>query len=131
MKDDENIWSLTKSSYSFNVRVTAPIYDALLRILETGAYLNLSEYVNYLIRKDLEEKGIQLRMIKVSVKKDEKKEPSEQKLLLDTVVVSTRIPIPLKEVLDQVLDSGLYFQASDYLRDIIRKDLEARDNINI
>ena len=130
MNDEKGAWSLTKSSYSFNVRVTAPIYDALLRILETGAYLNLSEYANYLIRRDLEEKGIQLKKIKINNKKEEKGASSKQPLL-ETVVVSTRIPNPLKEVLDQVLDSGLYFQASDYLRDIIRKDLEERGSINI
>jgi Arc/MetJ-type ribon-helix-helix transcriptional regulator len=124
--DNEEAWSLTRSSYSFNVRVTAPIYDALLRILATGAYLNLTEYVNYLIRKDLEEKGIQLRTITVSRKADKEK---EQKPLQDTVVVSTRIPILLKDALDRVLDTGLYFQPSDYLRDIIRQDLETRGNV--
>jgi len=86
--------------------------------------------VNYLIRRDLEEKGIQLKKIKINNKKEEKGASSKQPPL-ETVVVSTRIPNPLKEVLDQVLDSGLYFQASDYLRDIIRKDLEERGSINI
>ena len=86
--------------------------------------------MNYLIRKDLEEKGIQLKKIKINNKKEAKGASSKQPPL-ETVVVSTRIPNPLKEVLDQVLDSGLYFQASDYLRDIIRKDLEERGSINI
>ena len=38
-KSSRGTWSIIKSSYSFNVWVTALFCDALLRIMETGAYL--------------------------------------------------------------------------------------------
>ncbi|GAH64375.1 unnamed protein product, partial [marine sediment metagenome] len=47
-------------------------------------------------------------------------------MLQDTAVVNARLPIQTKKAIYQVLDSGLYFNISHYLRDIIRKDLEAR-----
>lgn len=53
--------------------------------------------------------------------KNEKTKPNE------SLVVSTRVTIPIYEGINQVLDTGLYLKVSDYLRDIIKKDLESRD----
>jgi len=53
--------------------------------------------------------------------KNEKTKPNE------SLVVSTRVTIPIYEGISQVLDTGLYLKVSDYLRDIIKKDLESRD----
>ncbi len=52
-----------KKSYPVHAVVTAPIYDAMLRTLESGAHLNLSEYVGDLIEKDIEERGIELEPV--------------------------------------------------------------------
>ena len=121
----EKTWRLTKKSYSVNVRLMAPIYDAMLRILETGAYLNLSEYVNDLFQQYFKEMGVELETLKVSAEDEEEEAPSEQPLQ-ETAIVNARLSIPMKNAIDQVLDSGLYFNISHYLRDVVRKDLEAR-----
>ncbi|GAH62178.1 unnamed protein product, partial [marine sediment metagenome] len=70
-------------------------------------------------------RGIELEAIKVSDEDEEGKVPSKE-MLQDTAVVNARLPIQTKKAIYQVLDSGLYFNISHYLRDIIRKDLEAR-----
>ena len=121
----ERTWQLTKKVYQVNVRVTAPIYDALLRILETGAYLNLSEYINDMFQQYFKERGIELEAVKMSDEDGEEEAPSEQPLQ-ETDIVNARLPIPMKNAVDQVLGSGLYFSISHYLRDVVRKDLEAR-----
>ncbi|GAH48948.1 unnamed protein product [marine sediment metagenome] len=119
----EKTWQLTKKAYPITVRVTAPIYDVMLGFLETGAYLNLSEYVNELFQQYFKEKGIEIEAVKAG---EEEEEVPREENLLGTSIVNARLPIPMKNAVDQVLDSGLYFNISHYLRDIIRKDLEAR-----
>jgi len=120
----EKTWQLTKKAYPITVRVTAPIYDVMLGFLETGAYLNLSEYVNELFQQYFKEKGIEIEAVKAG--EEEEEEVPREETLLGTSIVNARLPIPMKNAVDQVLDSGLYFNVSHYLRDIIRKDLEAR-----
>ena len=120
----EKTWQLTKKVYPVTVRVTAPVYDVMLRFLETGAYLNLSEYVNELFQQYFKEKGVELEAIKAS--DDDEEEAPREETLLGTAIVNARLPIPMKNAVDQVLDSGLYFNVSHYLREVIRKDLEAR-----
>ena len=124
--NDEKNWQLTKKVYPVTIRVTAPIYDAMLRIIETGAYLNPSEYINDLLQQRFKERGIELEAIKVG-NEDEEEKVSSKKTLLDTAVVNARLPIKMKNAVDQVLDSGLYFNISHYVRDVVRKDLESRE----
>ena len=121
----EKTWQLTKKVYPVNVRVTAPIYDAMLSFLETGAYLNLSEYINDVFQQYFKERGIELEVVKVSNEDGEEEVPIEEPLQ-DTAIVNARLPISMKTAVDHVLDSGIYFNISHYLRDVIRKDLEAR-----
>ena len=45
----------------------------------------------------------------------------------DSKVVSTRVTIPVYEAINKVIKTGLYFRTSDYLRDIIIKDLKSRE----
>jgi len=44
----------------------------------------------------------------------------------DTRMISGRISPPMYEAVIKVVESGSYVNVTDYLRDIIRKDLEAR-----
>ena len=44
----------------------------------------------------------------------------------DTKTISGRISPPMYEAIIKVVESGSYVNVTDYLRDIIRKDLEAR-----
>ena len=44
----------------------------------------------------------------------------------DTKMISGRISPPMYEAVIKVVESGSYVNVTDYLRDIIRKDLEAR-----
>ena len=121
----ERTWQLTKRAYSIHAEVTAPIYDAMLRILESGIHLNLSEYVGALIEKDVEERGIELEPMEAfggEGIEDVIRSPK----VVETGVVSTRVPMPMMEMINGLLDSGLYLRFSDYLRDIIKKDLESR-----
>jgi len=120
----EKTWQLTKKVYPVNVKVTAPIYNVMLGFLETGAYLNLSEYINELFQQYFKEKGVELEPIKAS--DDDEEEAPREEQLLGTAIVNARLPIPMKNAVDQVLDSGLYFNVSHYMREVIRKDLEAR-----
>jgi len=123
--NDEKTWQLTQKVYTISVRMPAPIYDAVLRIMETGAYLNPSEYINDLLKQNFKERGIELEAIKVSTA-DEEEAPREELPQL-TAIVNARLPIQMKNAVDQVLDSGVYFNVSHYLRDVVRKDLESRE----
>jgi len=44
----------------------------------------------------------------------------------DTKMISGRISPPMYEAVIKIVKSGSYVNVTDYLRDIIRKDLEAR-----
>lgn len=44
----------------------------------------------------------------------------------DTKVISGRISPSMYEAIIKVVESGAYVDVTDYLRDLIRKDLEAR-----
>ena len=121
----ERTWRLTKRSYSVHTEVVAPIYDAMLRILESGVHLNLSEYVGALIEKDVEERGIELAPMEAFGGEgvgDVIRSPK----LFETGVVSTRVPMVVMEMINGVLDSGRYIRVSDYLRDVVKKDLKSR-----
>ncbi|GAH88260.1 unnamed protein product, partial [marine sediment metagenome] len=59
----ERTWQLTNRAYSAHAEVPAPLYDAMLRILESGVHRNLSEYMRALIEKDVEERGIELEPV--------------------------------------------------------------------
>ena len=118
-------WRLTKRAYSVHAEVTAPIYDAMLRILGSGAHLNLSKYVGALIVKDIEERGIELEPMEAFGLEgigDVIRGPKT----VETGVVSTRVPMPMIEMINGLLDSGFYLRVSDYLRDVVKKDLESR-----
>ena len=43
-----------------------------------------------------------------------------------TTVISGRISIQMKNAVVDIIESGKYVDITDYLRDLIRKDLEAR-----
>ncbi len=43
-----------------------------------------------------------------------------------TFPLSARVTRPMLKAIDSVIDSGKYLRVSDYLRDLIRKDLEER-----
>ena len=44
----------------------------------------------------------------------------------DTYPISTRVTLPMLNAIDDIIDSGGYLRVSDYLRDLVRKDLEER-----
>ena len=121
----ERTWRLTKRSYIVHAEVVAPIYDAVLRILESGVQLNLSEYVGDLIKKDVEERGIELASLE-DFGGEGVEDVSRIPKIVEAGVVSTRVPMQMMEKINGLLDSGLYLRVSDYLRDIIKKDLEFR-----
>ena len=50
-----------------------------------------------------------------------------RKFLSDTVPVSTRITKSALDEIEAIIKNGYYTDLGDYLRDIIRKDLEARN----
>jgi len=53
-------------------------------------------------------------------KKELRRKPPE------TYPISARVTRPMLIAIDNVIDSGKYLRVSDYLRDLIRKDLEER-----
>lgn len=45
---------------------------------------------------------------------------------VETVPVSTRITHPMRQAINGVLQVNAHINVADYLRDLIRKDLESR-----
>ena len=125
MEEGERTWRLTKRSYPVHSEVTAPVYDAMLRIVKSGAYLNLSKYVGDLIEKDVEERGIELESMEVLIG-EEKGGAVRPRITVDTRIVNTRVSLPMVKGVNMVLGSGFYLSVSDYFRDVIKKDLESR-----
>ena len=119
----ERTWQLTKRSYTVRAEIPTPIYDAVLRILESGSHLNIKKYVAALIVKDVEERGIELAPVEdFGVEEVGDVSP----VLFETDVVSARVPIIMIEMINRLLDTGIFLRRSDYLRYIIKKDLEFR-----
>ena len=56
----ERSWQLTEESYKVSIRVAAPIYDAMLRVLDSGVYFNVQDYIKDVIRRDLEARDIRM-----------------------------------------------------------------------
>jgi len=121
----ERSWRLTKSFYYVYAKVTAPIYDAVLSILESGEYLNLSEYVGDLIKKDIGERGMELAPME-AFKGEEKIGSARAPITVDTRVVNARVTKLMMDMINMLIESGRYISVSDYLRDIIKKDMESR-----
>ncbi len=121
----ERTWQLTKRAYFIHAEVPAPLYDALLRILESDVHLNLSEYMRTLIEKDVEEKGLELAPLE-AFGGEGREDVIRSPVTFKTGVISTRVPIIMMEMINGLLESGLYLRVSDYLRYVIKKDLESR-----
>lgn len=121
----ERTWQLTKRSYTVHAEVVAPIYDAMLRILETRAHRNLSEYMGALIEKDVEERGIELAPLE-SFGGEGMEDVIRSPVTFDSGIVSARVSMLMMEMIHRVLDSGLYLRVSDYIRHVITRDLESR-----
>lgn len=121
----ERTWQLTKRSYSIHTEVTAPLYDAVLRILQSGAHLNLSEYMGDLIEKDVEKKGIELEPIE-AFGGEGKEDVIRGPVTFEAGIVSARVPRFMMEMINGLIESGFYLRNSDYLRYAIKKDLESR-----
>ncbi len=116
----EKRWQLTKKVYRINVRITAPLYDAMLRTMESGFYYNVSEFLIDVLRKYFTEKSIEINA-KIGSEDDK-----TLKLPQDSAIINARIPVPMRSAVDHVLDSGVYLNISHYMREVVRKDLESR-----
>ena len=124
--DLERTWQLTKRSYTVHAEVVAPIYDAMLRILQSGVPRNLSEYMGDLIEKDIEARGIELSPLE-AFGGEGREDVIRSPVAFKAGVISARIPMIMMQMINRLLNSGLYLRASDYVRYAIKKDLESRD----
>jgi len=122
----ERTWQLTKRSYSVHAEVPAPLYDAMLKIQESGVHRNLSEYMRAIIEKDVEENGIELEPME-AFGGEGIEDVIVSPVTFETAIVSTRVPLLLMEMINGLLNSGFYINVSDYLRYVVKKDLESRD----
>ena len=41
-------------------RISPPMYEAVIKVVESGSYVNVTDYLRDIIRKDLEARGIVL-----------------------------------------------------------------------
>ena len=41
-----------------STRITKPMHDAILKLLEVNAHVNVADYLRDLVRKDLENRGV-------------------------------------------------------------------------
>lgn len=121
----ERTWRLTKRAYNVHAEVPAPLYDAMLRIQESGVHRNLSEYMRTLIEKDVEERGLELAPME-AFGGEGIEDVIISPVTFETGVVSTRVPMIMVEMITGLINSGLYLSVSDYLRYVIKKDLESR-----
>jgi len=48
------------------------------------------------------------------------------KTVIETVPVSTRVTLPTRKAINEMLQINAHINVADYLRDLIRKDLENR-----
>ncbi len=108
-----------------SARVTMPMLEMIYGLLDAGLYLRVSDYLRYAIMKDLESRDIEPRPIKAGAEEEEK--PAKTWRPSETATVSTKVPMPMMEDIDRLLASGFYLRVSDYLIDLIRKDLQARE----
>jgi len=122
----ERTWQLTARSYTVHAEVTAPLYDAMLRILQSGVPRNLSEYMGDLIEKDVEARGIELAPLE-AFGGEGREDVIRSPVAFEAGVVSARMPMVMMEMINGLLESGLYLRVSDYVRYAIKKDLESRD----
>lgn len=121
-EEKETQWQLTKKVYRFNVRVPTPLYDAMLRTIESGAYYNSSEFITDILQKYFKENGVKVEA-RVG---GEEPDDSTKKLSKDTAIMNARVSRSMMNAVDQIVDSGFYFNISHYFREAIRKDLESR-----
>ena len=49
-----------------------------------------------------------------------------RRISVETATVSTRVPKAVLEEIERVVKDGHYMDVGDYLREVIRRDLEAR-----
>ena len=105
-----------------STRVPVLMMEMINRRLDSGFYFKVSDYLRDVIKKDLESRGVEPRIVESGAEESDKSLRSGA-----TVRVSTRVPMLMKDEIDQILASGFYFKASEYLIDLIRKDLEARE----
>ena len=121
-EEKEKTWQLIKKVYRINVRITKPLYDVVLRVLDSGRYYNTSEFFIDLLQKHFKNKGIKIEINDSG----EDKDLSKEEVTKDSAIINARIPIPMKKAVDQVLDGGVYLNISHYMREAVRKDLEER-----
>ena len=135
----EKRWQLTKKVYRINVRITAPLYDAMLRTMESGFYYNVSEFLIDVLRKYFTEKSIEInakigseddKILKLpkdsAIIQIDAKVDGEDARVKDSAIINARIPVSMRSAVDNVLDSGIYLNISHYMREVVRKDLESR-----
>lgn len=58
---------------------------------------------------------------------EEKPRKKFRRTAQDTHPISTRVTNQMMNAIDKILETGNYLRVSDYLRDLIRKDLQSRD----
>ncbi|MBU1173371.1 MAG: ribbon-helix-helix domain-containing protein [Proteobacteria bacterium] len=58
---------------------------------------------------------------------EEKPRKKFRRTAQDTYPISTRVTNEMMDAIDKILETGNYLRVSDYLRDLIRKDLESRN----
>jgi len=55
-----------------------------------------------------------------------KRKKGYRRTAADTYPISARVTMSMLKAIDTVIESGKYLRVSDYLRDLVRKDLEER-----
>lgn len=125
----EGIGDVIRSPVTFetdvvSTRVPMLMVEMIAGLLDSGLYLSVSDYLRYVVKKDLESRGIEPKLIKADA--EEEKKPAKRWRPSETATVSTQVPMALMEDIDRLLASGFYLRVSDYLIDLIRKDLQSR-----
>jgi Arc/MetJ-type ribon-helix-helix transcriptional regulator len=54
-KEEEEI---LQETYTVSTRITSQMYASINKILESGAYLNITDYLRSVVRDDLQKRGL-------------------------------------------------------------------------
>lgn len=53
-------------------------------------------------------------------------ELGKRKIRVESISISARVPRTVLEEIERIIKEGYYMDVNDYLREVIRRDLEAR-----
>ena len=119
MEAEEVVKSVDKSGV-VSIRMPKAVLGIIEALTRRSYFLTPSDYVRYAVMRDLEARGFIQGLVKGEVEAG----PSESRRPSEAIMVSTLVPAAIIDEMDKLIESGLYLRVSDYLMDLIIRDLD-------